>query len=229
MPFIMQEEQNKILKEKAYPVLENLKEMARETGVLKPKAIYGYYYCVSSGNDLIILDEDKKTELQRFTFPRQKDRDSLCISDFFIDVENKEDKVDIVAFQVVTVGEEASQYSKQLFDNDKYTDYLFFHGFSVEVTEALAEWVHKRIRTELDFHHDDAKEMRRLLGQGYQGSRYSFGYPACPYLEDQTKMFELLKPERIGVSLSESYQLHPEQSTSAIVVHHSQSKYFNVS
>ena len=196
-----------------------------------PKSIYGYYYCISDGDDLIILDSDKKTEVKRFTFPRQKDRDRLCIADFFTDKEtfNRENKVDTVAFQVVTVGEEASNYAKQLFDEDKYTDYLFFHGFGVEVAEALAEWTHKRIRTELDFHYDDAKEMKRLLGQGYQGSRYSFGYPACPYLEDQTKMFDLIKPERIGVSLSESFQLHPEQSTSAVVVHHPQSKYFNVS
>ena len=228
---LSKEELKKILEEKAYPILENLKVLAKEKKLLVPKSIYGYYYCISDGDDLIILDSDKKTEVKRFTFPRQKDRDRLCIADFFTDKEtfNRENKVDTVAFQVVTVGEEASNYAKQLFDEDKYTDYLFFHGFGVEVAEALAEWTHKRIRTELDFHYDDAKEMKRLLGQGYQGSRYSFGYPACPYLEDQTKMFDLIKPERIGVSLSESFQLHPEQSTSAVVVHHPQSKYFNVS
>ena len=179
---------------------------------------------------MIILDEDKKTEVKRFTFPRQKDRDKLCLADYFISKDEMDKKgVDIVAFHAVTVGEQASKYSKKLFDENKYTDYLYFHGLSVETAEALAEWSHKRIRTELDIHHEDEKEMRKLLGQGYHGARYSFGYPACPYLEDQSKMFELIKPERIGISLSESFQLHPEQSTSAIIVHHPQAKYFNVS
>lgn len=226
---LSKEEQNKILKEKAYPVFEKLKKQAKEEGLLIPQTVYGYYYCVSEGNDLIILKEDKKTEMMRFPFPRQKDRDLLCLADYFVERNNKNNEVDVVAFHVVTVGQKASDYAKVLFEENRYTDYLYFHGFGVETAEALAEWSHKKIRTELDIHHEDAKEMRKLLGQGYQGSRYSFGYPACPYLEEQTKIFELLKPEQIGISLSESFQLQPEQSTSAIIVHHPQAKYFNVS
>lgn len=222
------EEHKKLLQEKAYPILETLKSNSKK--ILKPQIIYGYYYCLSDGNDLIILDKDKKTELNRFTFPRQKGKDFLCLSDYFIDKsKRKNDEADVVAFHIVTVGEKASQHAKMLFDSNKYTDYLYFHGFAVETAEALAEWSHKKIRTELNIHHEDAKEIRKLLGQGYHGSRYSFGYPACPHLEDQRKIFQLLKPEQIGVSLSESFQLVPEQSTSAIIVHHPQAKYFNVS
>ena len=227
---LAKEEYEKIVKEKIYPVFENLKKLSKEQSLLIPKIVYGYYYCISERNDLIILDEDKKTEIKRFTFPRQKDRDKLCLSDYFTSKDETTKKgVDVVAFHAVTVGEEASEYSKKLFNENKYTDYLYFHGLSVETAEALAEWSHKKIRTELDIHHEDEKEMKKLLGQGYHGTRYSFGYPACPYLEDQSKMFELIKPERIGISLSESFQLHPEQSTSAIIVHHPQAKYFNVS
>ena len=227
---LAKEEYEKIVKEKIYPVFENLKKLSKEQNLLIPKIVYGYYYCISERNDLIILDEDKKTEIKRFTFPRQKDRDKLCLSDYFTSKDETTKKgVDVVAFHAVTVGEEASEYSKKLFNENKYTDYLYFHGLSVETAEALAEWSHKKIRTELDIHHEDEKEMKKLLGQGYHGARYSFGYPACPYLEDQSKMFELIKPERIGISLSESFQLHPEQSTSAIIIHHPQAKYFNVS
>ncbi|MBI3591813.1 MAG: methionine synthase [Candidatus Melainabacteria bacterium] len=218
-----------LLIQKAYPVFEDLKKLAKEKVLLTPQIVYGYYYCLSDGNDLIILKEDKKSELLRFTFPRQKDRDRLCLTDFFTDKNSSSKEVDVVAFHVVTVGQKASDYAKELFEANQYTDYLYFHGFGVETAEALAEWSHKKIRTEMNIHQSDAKETRKLLGQGYQGSRYSFGYPACPYLEDQTKIFELLKPDLIGISLSESYQLQPEQSTSAIIVHHSQAKYFNVS
>lgn len=220
------EDHAKLLKEKAYPIFEDLKKFAKEKELLIPEVVYGYYHCVSEGNELIILSEDKKKELQRFPFPRQKDRDLLCLADFFRD--KKDGETDVVAFHVVTVGQRASDHAKVLFEENKYADYLYFHGLSVEVAEGLAEWSHKKIRTELDIHHHDAKEMRKLLGQGYQGSRYSFGYPACPNLEDQKMIFELLKPDRIGISLSESFQLQPEQSTSAIIVHHHQAKYFNV-
>jgi 5-methyltetrahydrofolate--homocysteine methyltransferase len=126
------------------------------------------------------------------------------------------------------MGRRASEYAHELFANDNYTDYLLFHGLSVESAEALAEMWHKRIRTELGFAQNDASELAKLFHQGYQGSRYSFGYPACPNLEDQTKLFELLQPERIDVELSEEFQLHPEQSTSAIIVHHPDAKYFNI-
>ena len=226
---LIKEEHEKLLKENAYPVLEKLKKLSKDEGLLIPQVVYGYYWCVSEGNDLIILKEDKKSELIRFPFPRQKDRDHLCLADFFRDKNDPSGEIDVVAFHVVTVGQRASDYAKELFEANKYTEYLYFHGFGVETAEALAEWSHKKIRTELDIHHNDSKEIRKLLGQGYHGSRYSFGYPACPYLEEQTKIFELLKPERINITLSESFQLQPEQSTSAIIVHHPQAKYFNVS
>ena len=221
------EDYEKLLKEKFHPILTNLKKEAKEKNLLIPKLVYGYYYCYSEGNDLVILDKDK--EIQRFTFPRQKDRDRLCLVDYFKSKEEVKDAPDVVAFHVVTAGEIATEHAKKLFNENKYTEYLYFHGLGVETAEALAEWCHKKIRTELNIHHKDSSNMKKLLGQGYQGSRYSFGYPACPYLEDQTKIFELLKPDRIGVLLSESFQLHPEQSTSAIIVHHEQAKYFNVS
>jgi 5-methyltetrahydrofolate--homocysteine methyltransferase len=136
--------------------------------------------------------------------------------------------MDVVAFDLVTMGRRASEYAAELFKADNYTDYLLFHGLSVESAEALAELWHKRIRQELGIAEKDAPELTKLFHQGYQGSRYSFGYPACPNLEDQTKIFELIKPERIGVELSEEFQLEPEQSTSAIIIHHPEAKYFNI-
>ena len=136
--------------------------------------------------------------------------------------------MDVVAMHLVTMGEVASAYAHELFSANNYKDYLYFHGLSVETAEALAELWHKKIRTELGVHGKDASETKKLFHQHYQGSRYSFGYPACPSLEDQTKLFTLLRPERIGVELTEEFQLVPEQSTSAIIVHHPEAKYFNV-
>ena len=136
--------------------------------------------------------------------------------------------MDVVAFHLVTMGHVASEHSAKLFSADNYRDYLYFHGLSVEAAEALAELWHKRIREELGIADNDAKDIRRLFAQGYQGSRYSFGYPACPNLEDQSKVMELLDGERIGVNLTEEYQLVPEQSTTAIIVHHPEARYFNV-
>ena len=136
--------------------------------------------------------------------------------------------MDVVAFHLVTVGRRASEYAQELFKGDNYRDYLLFHGLSVESAESLAELWHKRIREELGLAGRDAPEVTKLFHQGYQGSRFSFGYPACPNLEDQTKLFELLQPERIDVELSEEFQLVPEQSTSAIIVHHEEAKYFSI-
>lgn len=136
--------------------------------------------------------------------------------------------MDTVALQVVTMGPRASHYAQELFASDKYTDYLYFHGLSVESAEGLAEVMHKRIRKELGYASQDAKELNKLFQQGYRGTRYSFGYPACPNLEDQKLLFELLEPERIGVTLTEEFQLVPEQSTSAVIVHHPEAKYFNI-
>jgi 5-methyltetrahydrofolate--homocysteine methyltransferase len=166
----------------------------------------------------------------RFTFPRQPKEQrggkNQCLADYFASVDSG--KVDVVAFDLVTMGRRASEYAMELFKADNYTDYLLFHGLSVESAEALAEMWHKRIREELGIAGADAADLNKLFHQGYQGSRYSFGYPACPNLEDQRGLFELLQPERIEVELSEEFQLHPEQSTSAIIVHHPQAKYFNI-
>ncbi|MDQ4122667.1 MAG: methionine synthase [Acidobacteriota bacterium] len=224
------EEYQKILEERVYPAYEELKERSKREKLLQPKVVYGYFPCQSSGNDLIIYEDDLKTERLRFTFPRQPQEQrgskNLCLADYFASVESG--KIDVVAFDLVTMGRRASEYSAELFKNDNYTDYLLFHGLSVEAAEALAELWHKRIRQELGIADKDAPELTKLFHQGYQGSRYSFGYPACPDLEQQTKIFDLIHPERIGVELSEEFQLEPEQSTSAIIIHHPEAKYFNI-
>ncbi len=224
------ENYTKLLESTVYPKFAAIKEKAKTENLLTPKVVYGYFPCQSEGNDLIIYENDRQTEKLRFTFPRQpleqRGGKNLCLADYFASVNSG--KIDTVAFDLVTMGRKASEYALELFKNDNYTDYLLFHGLSVETAEALAEMWHKRIRTELGFAQNDAGELAKLFHQGYQGSRYSFGYPACPNLEDQTKLFELLQPERIDVELSEEFQLHPEQSTSAIIIHHSEAKYFNI-
>ncbi len=224
------EEYQKILEETVYPKFAEIKAQAIREKLLEAKLVYGYFPCQSSGNDLIIYEDDERTERMRFTFPRQPETQrggqNLCLADFFASKDSG--KIDVVPFHLVTMGRRASEHSAKLFANDNYTDYLLFHGLSVESAEALAEMWHKRIREELGYAENDAKDLNKLFKQGYQGSRYSFGYPACPRLEDQTKLFELLKPERIDVELTEEFQLDPEQSTSAIIIHHPEAKYFNV-
>jgi 5-methyltetrahydrofolate--homocysteine methyltransferase len=221
------EEYEALLKETVYPQYATIKAEAIRNILLEAKLVYGYFPCKSEGNDLVIYQDDEKTERLRFTFPRQpveqRGSKNLCLADYF-----SSEKIDTVAFHLVTMGRKASEHSHKLFKSDNYTDYLLFHGLSVESAEALAEMWHKRIREELGIAGGDAPEMAKLFHQGYQGSRFSFGYPACPNLEDQVKLFELLHPERIDVELSEEFQLHPEQSTSAIIVHHPEAKYFNV-
>lgn len=190
--------------------------------------VYGYFPCYSEGNDLVILHHDGLNagqERTRFTFPRQRRDRRLCLADFFAAKDSG--RTDVVAFHVVTMGNAVSDATAKLFANDAYREYLELHGLSVQLTEALAEHWHARIRGELDFGGEDSPDLTNILNQGYRGSRYSFGYPACPSLEDQVQLCELLDPERIGVELSEEFQLHPEQSTSAIVVHHPEAKYFN--
>jgi 5-methyltetrahydrofolate--homocysteine methyltransferase len=167
----------------------------------------------------------KGQERVRFTFPRQRRDRHLCLSDFFRSRESGE--TDVVAFTVVTMGQRVSEAANELFAKDSYRDYLELHGLSVQLAEALAELWHARVRDELGLGREDSGDLDEILRQGYRGSRYSFGYPACPDLEDQTKLVELLRPDRIGVELSEEFQLHPEQSTSAIIVHHPEAKYFN--
>jgi 5-methyltetrahydrofolate--homocysteine methyltransferase len=220
------EEYQKLVKEEVRPAYEELKERSKREGLLVPRVVYGYFPAQSSGNDLIVYHDDEKTERVRFTFPRQPFGKHLCLADFFASKESG--RVDVVPFHLVTMGRRASEYSQELFKTDNYRDYLFFHGLSVESAEALAELWHKRIREELGIADRDAKELTKLFHQGYQGSRFSFGYPACPSLEDQTKLFELLDPSRIDVELTEEFQLDPEQSTSAIIVHHEEAKYFSI-
>ncbi len=192
--------------------------------MLEAAVVYGYYRCVSKGEDLIILG-DEGQELTRFSFPRQRRDRRLCIADFFKAEESGE--TDVVGFHMVTVGSKISGATAKLFEADAYRDYLELHGLSVQLAEALAEYWHSRIRAELGFGGDDNPDItEQIMHQAYRGSRYSFGYAACPDLEDRAKIASLLKPERIGVTLSEEFQLHPEQSTDAIVVHHPEAKYF---
>ncbi|HVA61615.1 MAG TPA: methionine synthase [Mycobacteriales bacterium] len=192
---------------------------------LEAGVVYGYYPCVSKGEDLIVLHEDG-SERARFTFPRQRRDRRLCLADFFRPEESGQ--IDVVAFQLVTVGGRIAEATKELFERNAYRDYLELHGLSVQLTEALAEYWHSRVREELGIRAGDADSLDQVLAhQGYRGSRYSFGYPACPNLEDRAIIVEMLRPDRIGVTLSEEFQLHPEQSTDAIVVHHPEAKYFN--
>jgi len=219
-------EYQELLASKVRPVYEELKARCDREGLLVPRVVYGYFPAQSAGNDLIVYDVDARTERARFTFPRQPAGKRLCLADYFASVESGH--MDIVAFDLVTVGRRASEYSQELFKRDNYADYLYFHGLSVESAEALAEYWHRHIRQELGIADADEKDLNKLFRQGYQGSRFSFGYPACPNLEDQTKLFELLDPARIDVELSEEFQLEPEQSTSAIIIHHPEARYFSI-
>ena len=208
------------------PVMKRMLDLCEAEQILKPQAAYGYWKAAGQGNDLIVFAEDGRTEVARFSLPRQPKEDGECIADFFRDVDD--DVRDVIGLQVVTVGQRASEVAREWFEANRYQDYLYLHGLSVEMAEALAEYTHKRIRAELGFAAEDDRDMEKLLQQSYRGSRYSFGYPACPKLEDQEQLLRLLDAERIGVSLSDEYQLHPEQSTSAIVVLNSRAKYFSV-
>ncbi len=219
------QEYDALVKDKFEPILAELQQRCIAEKSLQPQVIYGYFPCNSETDDVIIFDEKGEREIERFTFPRQAEGNLRCIADFFAPLASG--KRDVIGMSIVTVGQRATEISKHLFESDKYTDYLYFHGLSVETAEALAEYWHKVIRGELGLAADDAKDIPALFRQEYRGSRYSFGYPACPNLEDQTKLFRLLEPSRIGVSLTEEFQLVPEQSTSAIVVHHPHAKYFN--
>ena len=221
-------EYDQMVESEGRPRLRSLLNEVAANGWLNAAVVYGYFPCYSEGNELVILHhegEHKGKERVRFKFPRQSRDARLCLSDFFRSKDSGE--IDTVAFHVVTMGESVSAATAELFAANKYREYLELHGLSVQLTEALAEHWHARIREELGFSVDDSKEISEILDQGYRGSRYSFGYPACPDIEQQTQLCELLEPERIGVRLSEEFQLHPEQSTSAIIVHHPQAKYFN--
>lgn len=210
------------------PRLRQLLNDIQVNNWLEAAVVYGYWPCFSEGNDLVIVDPehlDERRELLRFTFPRQRRDRRLCLSDFYASKESG--KLDVVAFHIVTMGEAVSKATAELFAANNFREYLELHGLSVQLTEALAEYWHARIRSELGFSREDSSELGELLDQGYRGSRYSFGYPACPDLSQQVQLCALLEPSRIGVELSEEFQLHPEQSTSAIITHHPEAKYFN--
>jgi len=215
-------------KQELRPVLKRMLALTEEQKILKPQAIYGYWKCAGAGNDLILFEEDGVTEAARFTLPRQPKEDGECIADFVRDIGDGPAHRDVIGLQVVTVGQKASDMAREWFEDNRYQDYLYLHGLSVEMAEAMAEYVHKRIRAEWGFAAEDDRDIDRMLQQGYRGGRYSFGYPACPRLEDQVPLLKLLGAERIGVEISDEWQLHPEQSTSAIVLHHPRAKYFSV-
>jgi 5-methyltetrahydrofolate--homocysteine methyltransferase len=220
------------------PRLRMWLERMQTEGLLEAAVVYGYYRCVSSGNDLIVLGPDGVTELERFSFPRQRRDRRLCLADFFKPQDRgsgdqgvqggQGGQTDVVAFQLATMGPRVSEATAELFAKNAYREYLELHGLSVQLTEALAEYWHARIRRELGFAGSDPDDLDGFFRVGYRGARYSIGYPACPDLADRAKMVRLLEPSRIGVELSEEMQLHPEQSTDAIVLHHPEAKYFSV-
>jgi 5-methyltetrahydrofolate--homocysteine methyltransferase len=235
------DEYRALLDSRVYPELKRLQRQAMDEGLLEPAVVYGYFPCRSEGDDLILFmpvshddpslpwggsDHGEMKEALRFSFPRQRGDRRICISDYF--TPSADGTYDVIGMHLVTVGEKASTYAKKLFDAGAYQEYLYFHGLGVESAEALAEYWHRRIRMELGIGGSDAPEVKKLFSQQYRGSRYSFGYPACPSLEDQEKLFRLLRPERIGVALTEEFQLVPEQSTSAIIVHHPEARYFTL-
>jgi len=211
--------------------------MCLEENILRPAVVYGFFPCSGDGDDLVIYEEDGRTERLRFRFPRQDHGEFLCLSDYFLPASGAVSAprgtespraTDVVSFMAVTMGDEVSRRAKEFFDADRYMDYLYLHGMGVEAAEALAEWFHQQLRREWGIAGDDADSIPKLFKKHYRGCRYAFGYPACPDLADQVKLFQLLEPERIGLHLSEQFQLEPEQSTTALVAHHPQAKYFNV-
>jgi 5-methyltetrahydrofolate--homocysteine methyltransferase len=244
------------VEQKFRPIKKQLEEEIIASGVLEPKAVWGYFPAQSEGNDVIVYaleataghvgtglppvqaeqssaqpgqrpGSTQSRELLRFTFPRQREGRKLSVSDFF--APKSSGKMDVIGLSLVTMGAKASVETQRLFGAGEYTKYLYLHGLSVETAEALAEYLHKKMREELGIAGEDSPHIRDLFHQKYRGSRYSFGYPACPNLEDQTKLFALLHPEEnIGVRLTTGFLLDPEQSTSAIVVHHPGAKYFVV-
>jgi 5-methyltetrahydrofolate--homocysteine methyltransferase len=239
----------RLVEEKFRPIKKKIEEEVAESGLFEPKVVYGYFPCQSDGNDVVVytvasdqgsgvsesqsqkIDHGEhgvsRRELLRFTFPRQREGRRLCISDFF--AAKASGKMDVIGFSLVTIGAKASVETQKLFEGGEYTKYLYLHGLSVETAEALAELHHKTMREELGIAGEDAPAIRDLFHQKYRGSRFSFGYPACPNLEDQTKLFTLLEPEKnVGVRLTSGFLLEPEQSTSALVVHHPGAKYFVV-
>ncbi|MER5873041.1 vitamin B12 dependent-methionine synthase activation domain-containing protein, partial [Streptomyces sp. NPDC002044] len=206
------------------PRLRGLLDRLHTDNLLEAAVVYGYFPCVSKGEDLILLDE-RGNERTRFTFPRQRRGRRLCLADFFRPEESGQ--TDVVGLQIVTVGNRIGEATAKLFEADAYREYLELHGLSVQLAEAMAEYWHARVRSELGYAGEDPSDVEDMFALKYRGARFSLGYGACPDLEDRAKIADLLQPERIGVHLSEEFQLHPEQSTDAIVIHHPEAKYFN--
>ena len=236
------EEYDAFLQETVYPILEKWKARILAEKLLHPQIVYGYFPCLAEGNSLHIYDpavvsgeiQNSKFKIQNpepiatFTFPRQKSLRRLCIADFFLPKDHaKPGEFDVFPMQAVTVGEIATEFAQKLFQADQYTDYLYYYGLSVQTAEAMAEWCHARIRQELGYGDQEPDTLREILQQRYQGSRYSFGYPACPHIPDQYIQLDLLKVDRIGMHMDESEQLYPEQSTTAIITYHPVAKYFS--
>ncbi|WP_460200283.1 methionine synthase, partial [Scytonema sp. NUACC21] len=224
------EEYQVFLNEKVYPILQEWKHRIVAENLLHPQVVYGYFPCQAEGNSLCIYDPNRSSaedarEIAKFEFPRQKSLRRLCIADFFAPKESG--TIDVFPMQAVTVGHVATEFAQKLFAANQYTDYLYFHGLAVQVAEALAEWSHARIRHELGFGAEEPDNIRDILAQRYRGSRYSFGYPACPNIQDQYKQLDLLGCDRINLYMDESEQLYPEQSTTAIITYHPVAKYFS--
>lgn len=235
------QEYDAMLAEKAEPVLQEWLSRCRAEGLLTPRVAYGYFPCARDGNGLVVFDPEGMAagappatggqELGRFVLPRQRSGNRYCIADFYRDGVTAADgslrPSDVLPMQAVTMGDGATSFAQQLFRADRYTDYLYFHGLAVQMAEALAEWTHARIRREMGFAAEEPTALRDVLAQRYRGSRYSFGYPACPNVADSRQQLAWLHTDRIGLTMDESDQLEPEQSTTALVALHSQARYFS--
>ena len=207
--------------------LSQIQQQALRDGILEPSVVYGFFPAQSNGDQLIVYEPDQSgAEAIRFRFPRQQGKQGRCLADYFRSVESG--AMDVIGFHVVTMGSRVGEYAQELYADNRYQDYLYWHGFGVEIAEALAEYWHRRIRQELKIDGADGATPEELIKTNYQGARYSFGYPACPNLEDQALLWRLLEPDRIGVTLSDEFQMHPEQSTSALIVHHPEARYFSI-
>ena len=220
------DEYNNYLDSYAKPLLDKWLEIIIEKKLISPKAVYGYFRCGRKDNSILLFDDKSLNKISQFNFPRQKSGNNLCIADFYCDLKNDK-PIDIFPMQAVTMGDIASEYSQKLFKEDKYSDYLLFHGLTVQLAEALAEYVHALIRIECGFRSEEPDKNREILAQKYRGARYSFGYPACPKVSDSNIQLSLLDAKRINLTMDESEQLHPEQSTTAIISLHSKAKYFS--
>ena len=220
------DEYNNYLDSYAKPLLDKWLEIIIEKKLISPKAVYGYFRCGRKDNSIFLFDDKSLNKISQFNFPRQKSGNNLCIADFYCDLKNDK-PIDIFPMQAVTMGDIASEYSQKLFKEDKYSDYLLFHGLTVQLAEALAEYVHALIRIECGFRSEEPDKNREILAQKYRGARYSFGYPACPKVSDSNIQLSLLDAKRINLTMDESEQLHPEQSTTAIISLHSKAKYFS--